>query len=193
MTFIVKTIVKTLLQTLFLSCLLVQLTLAAETRMNVRQTGSMLMVEGQLEVPVNQTTAWAVLTDYARFPEFVPGLNSSRLLEERNTSKLVEQRGTVIAGQFRMPFQGVVKIEELRPEGQPGVIRVAFISGPLKDVQGEWNIKPGKPLDLSYRMQMDLMKSPFPPPLAVTIIEQQVRTWVEAFAHEMQVMKRKKE
>jgi|JFJP01.1.fsa_nt_gi ribosome-associated toxin RatA of RatAB toxin-antitoxin module len=193
MTFIVKTIVKTLLQTLFLSCLLVQLTLAAETRMNVRQTGSMLMVEGQLEVPVNQTTAWAVLTDYARFPEFVPGLNSSRLLEERNTSKWVEQRGTVIAGQFRMPFQGVVKIEELRPEGQPGVIRVAFISGPLKDVQGEWNIKPGKPLDLSYRMQMDLMKSPFPPPLAVTIIEQQVRTWVEAFAHEMQVMKRKKE
>jgi len=193
MTFIVKTIVKTLLQTLFLSCLLVQLTLAAETRMKVRQTGSMLMVEGQLEVPVNQTTAWAVLTDYARFPEFVPGLNSSRLLEERNTSKWVEQRGTVIAGQFRMPFQGVVKIEELRPEGQPGVIRVAFISGPLKDVQGEWNIKPGKPLDLSYRMQMDLMKSPFPPPLAVTIIEQQVRTWVEAFAHEMQVMKRKKE
>ena len=193
MTLIVKTMVKTLLQTLFLSCLLVQLTLAAETRMNVRQAGSMLMVEGQLEVPVNQTTAWAVLTDYARFPEFVPGLNSSRLLEERNTSKWVEQRGTVIAGQFRMPFQGVVKIEELRPEGQPGVIRVAFISGPLKDVQGEWNIKPGKPLDLSYRMQMDLMKSPFPPPLAVTIIEQQVRTWVEAFAREMQEMKRKKE
>jgi ribosome-associated toxin RatA of RatAB toxin-antitoxin module len=153
----------------------------------------MLIVEGQLEVPVNQTTAWAVLTDYARFPEFVPGLNGSRLLEERNTVKLVEQRGTVIAGQFRMPFQGVVKIEEHKTEGQPGNIRVIFISGPLKDVQGEWNIKPGKPLDLSYRMQMDMLKSPFPPPLAVTIIEQQVRTWVEAFAREMQVMKRKKE
>jgi ribosome-associated toxin RatA of RatAB toxin-antitoxin module len=189
----VKTIVKTLLQTLFLSCLLLQPLHAAETRMNVRQAGSMLIVEGQLEVPVNQTTAWAVLTDYARFPEFVPGLNGSRLLEERNTLKLVEQRGTVIAGQFRMPFQGVVKIEEHKPEGHPGIIRVVFVSGPLKDVQGEWNIKPGKPLDLSYRMQMDMLKSPFPPPLAVTIIEQQVRTWVEAFAREMQVMKRKKE
>ncbi len=161
--------------------------------MNVRQVGSILMVEGQLEVPVNQTTAWAVLTDYARFPEFVPGLSGSRLLEQRNTVKLVEQRGTVIAGQFRMPFQGVVKIEEHQPEGHPGVVRVVFVSGPLKDVQGEWNIKPGKPLDLIYRMQMDLMKSPFPPPLAVTIIEQQVRSWVEAFAREMQAMKRKKE
>jgi ribosome-associated toxin RatA of RatAB toxin-antitoxin module len=186
-------IVITILKTLFLSCLLLQPLHAAETRMNVRQAGSMLIVEGQLEVPVNQTTAWAVLTDYARFPEFVPGLNGSRLLEERNTVKLVEQRGTVIAGQFRMPFQGVVKIEEHKTEGQPGNIRVIFISGPLKDVQGEWNIKPGKPLDLSYRMQMDMLKSPFPPPLAVTIIEQQVRTWVEAFAREMQVMKRKKE
>jgi hypothetical protein len=40
---------------------------------------------------------------------------------------------------------------------------------------------------------MDLMKSPFPPPIAVTIIEQQVRTWVEAFAREMQAVKRNKE
>ncbi len=186
-------IVKTLLQTLLFTCLLVQLTHANETRMNVRQVGSMLMVEGQLEVPVNQTTAWEVLTDYTRFPEFVPGINGSRLLEERNTSKLFEQRGMVISGQFRMPFQGVVKIEEHKPEGHPGMIRVLFVSGPLKDVQGEWNIKPGKPLELNYRMQMDLMKTPFPPPLAVTIIEQQVRSWVEAFAREMQVMKRKKE
>lgn len=161
--------------------------------MNLRQEGSILTVEGQLGVPVNQTTAWAVLTDYARFPEFVPGINASRLLEQRNQVKLIEQRGTVIAGQFRMPFQGVAKIEEHQPAGQPGMIRIVFVSGPLKDVQGEWNIKPGKPLELSYRMRMDLMKSPFPPPMAVTIIEHQVRTWVEAFAREMQVMKRKKE
>jgi len=153
----------------------------------------MLTVEGKLEVPVNQTTAWAVLTDYARFPEFVPGINGSRLLEQRNEMKLIEQRGTMIAGQFRVPFQGVAKVEEHQREGEPGMIRIVFVSGPLKDVQGEWNIKPGKPLDLSYRMRMDLMKSPFPPPMAVTIIEQQVRTWVEAFAREMQVMKRKKE
>ena len=42
-------------------------------------------------------------------------------------------------------------------------------------------------------MRMDISKAPFPPPLSVNIIEQQVRSWVEAFAHEMQDVKRKKE
>jgi len=40
-------------------------------------------------------------------------------------------------------------------------------------------------LRLVYRMNMDMMKTPFPPPLAPSIAEQQVRTWVEVFAHEM--------
>jgi hypothetical protein len=35
-------------------------------------------------------------------------------------------------------------------------------------------------------MHMDLMKSPFPPPLAPAIAEQQVRTWVEVFGREME-------
>ena len=159
----------------------------------MRQEGNLLTVEGQLEVPVNQTVAWAVLTDYARFPEFVPGINSSRILEQRNASKLIEQRGMVSAGSFRMPFQGVVQVEEQRREGLPESIKILFVSGPLKDIQGEWNLKSNSPLTLSYRMRMDLLKTPFPPPMAVTIIEQQVRTWVEAFAREMQSVKRKKE
>lgn len=153
----------------------------------------MLSVRGQLDVPVNQSVAWAVLTDYARFPEFVPGINSSRVIEQRNSMKLIEQRGMVSAGSFRMPFQGMAQVEERKRDGQPESIRIVFVSGPLKDVQGEWRVKPGVPLELSYSMRMDMMKTPFPPPMAGTIIEQQVRSWVEAFAQEMQVVKRKKE
>lgn len=184
---------KTLLQTLLLSCLLALPAHAAEPRMSMRQAGNLLTVEGQLDVPVNRTTAWAVLTDYARFSEFVPGITSSRILEQRDNLKMLEQRGVVNAGQFRMPFQGAVRVEERLREGRPDSLVIAFVSGPMKDIQGEWNIKSGAPLELSYRMQMDLMKSPFPPPIAVTIIEQQVRTWVEAFAREMQAVKRNKE
>jgi len=185
--------VKTLLQTLLLTFLLVLTATAAETRLSVRQDGNMLTVQGQLDVPVNQTVAWTVLTDYARFPDFVPGINSSRVVEQRNSMKLVEQRGMVSAGSFRMPFQGVVQVEEHKRDGQPDSIRIMFLNGPLKDVLGEWKVKPGVPLELSYIMRMDLMKAPFPPPMAGTIIEQQVRSWVEAFAREMQVVKRKKE
>ena len=184
---------KTLLQTLFLSCLLVLSAHAEETRMSMRQDGNILVVEGRLEMLVSQEIAWAVLTDYPRFPEFVPGITSNRILEQRKELKLIEQRGVINTGQFRMPFQGVLQVEEHKRDGQPHGMKIVYVSGPLKDVQGEWNIRPGKPLGLSYRMRMDISKAPFPPPLSVNIIEQQVRSWVEAFAHEMQDVKRKKE
>jgi len=184
---------KTLLQSLLISCLLVLPASAADIQMQVRQDGSMLTVEGKLKVAVNPNAAWAVLTDYARYPEFVPGINSSRILEQRGNLKLIEQRGVINGGQIRMPFQGAIQVAEHKRDDQPESIMISFISGPLKDVQGEWNIQPAKPLELAYSMKLDLMKSPFPPPMAVTIIEQQVRTWVEAFANEMQAVKRKKE
>lgn len=107
--------------------------------------------------------------------------------------KLIEQRGMVIAGTFSMPFQGVVQVEEHKRNGQPESIRILFISGPLKDVRGEWKVKLGMPLELSYSMRMDMMKTQFPPPMAEMMIEQQVRSWVEAFAQEMQAVKRIKE
>jgi ribosome-associated toxin RatA of RatAB toxin-antitoxin module len=185
--------VKTLLQTLLLTSLMVTFATAAETRISVREEGRFLTIQGQLSVPVNPATAWTVLTDYARFPEFVPGIHGSRILQQRNTMKMIEQSGMVTAGSFRMPFQGLAQVEELRREGQPDSIRIAFVSGPMKDVVGEWRLTPGTPLELSYSLRMDIMKTPFPPPMAATIVEQQVRTWVEAVAREMQTVKRKKE
>lgn len=161
--------------------------------MSMRQDGNILVVEGRMELPISVETAWAVMTDYPRFPEFVPGITSNRILEQRKELKLIEQRGVIDTGQFRMPFQGVMQVEERKRDGKPEGVKIVFVSGPLKDVQGEWNIRPGKPLGLSYSMRMDVSKAPFPPPMSVPIIEQQVRTWVEAFASEMQVVKRKKE
>jgi hypothetical protein len=93
-----------------------------------------------------------------------------------------------------MPFQGIIQVAERQRDVAPEGMNIHFLSGPLKDVQGEWNIQPGKPLRLSYRMHMDLTKTPFPPLLAaVAITEQQVRTRVDAFSRELQVVKRNKE
>jgi ribosome-associated toxin RatA of RatAB toxin-antitoxin module len=86
-----------------------------------------------------------------------------------------------------MPYVGLMRVQEYAGEG----LDILFLSGPFKDARGEWNIVPGRPLKLTYRMHMDLMKSPFPPPLAPAIAEQQVRTWVEVFEREMERRKAK--
>lgn len=172
---------KSLFGVILALCLGANLAHAGGSQLSVRQDGMQLTVEGWLDSPADRALAWTVLTDYVRFPEFVPGIRGNRVLEARNGMKLVEQRGEVVSGQFRMVYDGVMQVEERKPAG----IVIVFLSGPFKDVRGEWSIQPGKPLRLVYRMSMDLMKSPFPPPLAPAIAEQQVRTWVEAFGREM--------
>jgi len=189
--------VKTSLNTLLLSCLLLlplhvayaQANTQTNTQTSMRQEGNILTVEGAISSTASEQAVWAVLTDYTRFPEFVPGIHSNRILEKRNNFTLIEQRGMISSKQFQMPFQGVIQIEERKRDGVPEGIKILFVSGPLKDVQGEWNIQPGKQLGLTYRMRMDMTKTPFPPPMATAIAEQQVRTWVDAFSREIKRIK----
>ena len=155
--------------------------------LTVRQEGAQLKVEGVLRTTADLATAWTVLTDYPRFPEFVPGIHGNRVLEVNANSKLIEQRGEVVSGPFRLVYTGQMRVEERPGEG----LVIQFVSGPFKDVRGEWDIEPGRPLKMIYRMRMDLAKSPFPPPLAPAIAEQQVRTWVEVFGREMERRKAK--
>lgn len=173
---------KMLIQSLLLIGLGIAAAHGAGNGLSVRQEGSQIVVEGLLQTTVDRNTAWAVLTDYPRFPEFVPGIHSNQVLEAKNGMKLIEQRGEVVSGPFRLPYTGQMRVEEHPGEG----LVILFLSGPFKDVRGEWNIDPGRPLKMIYRMRMDLMKSPFPPPLAPAIAEQQVRNWVDVFGREME-------
>lgn len=178
---------KMLIQTLLLIWLGLTAASAADTRITVRQEGTLLTVEGDLQTSAERATVWAVLTDYGRFPEFVPGIYGNTVVEAKNGEKIIEQRGEVISGQFRMPYAGLMRVQEYPGKG----LDILFLSGAFKDVRGEWNIQTGRPLKLIYRMHLDLMKSPFPPPLAPAIVEQQVKTWVEVFGQEMERRKAK--
>lgn len=164
----------------------------AQTSISVKQNGSQLTVEGWMDSEASRKVAWEVLTDYAAFPDFVPGIRSNRVLETDGQVKTVAQRGEIITGVFRLQYEGTMKITESPDDG----LDIRFITGPFKGVRGEWRMEsaeknPG--LRLVYRMNMDMMQSPFPPPLAPGIAEQQVRTWVDVFGREMDKrMKRRK-
>ena len=176
-----------LIQSLFLIWLGMAAVLGAGNGLSVRQEGTLLTVEGELQTSADAATAWAVLTDYPRFPEFVPGILSNRVLESRPNAKLIEQRGEVVSGPFRLAYSGQMQVDERPGQG----LEILFLSGPFKDVRGEWKMESGRPLKMIYRMRMDLAKSPVPPPLAPSIAEQQVRTWVDVFGREMERRKAK--
>jgi ribosome-associated toxin RatA of RatAB toxin-antitoxin module len=141
-----------------------------------------LVVEGWLETRADAATAWQVLTDYERFPEFVPGITSNRIMAASPGQKTIAQRGEVLAGQVRMPYEGMMEITERPRQG----LDIVFTSGPFKDVRGSWRILAGKPLKLTYSMRMDMTRTPFPPPLAPGIAQQQVSVWVDVLGREIE-------
>ncbi len=157
---------------------------SADTPLRVIQNGSQLSVEGWLETRATREIAWSVLTDYANFAEFVPGIRANRVLETQGRVKLIAQSGEVVTGMFKLLYDGTMRVEESPDEG----LTILFLSGPFKETRGEWRMERAEkkhPLRLVYRMNMDMMKTPFPPPLAPSIAEQQVRIWVDVFGREM--------
>ncbi len=167
-----------------LTCLLVGVSLPvqADPRLTVRQEGNVIIVAGALEPDVAPAEAWSVLTDYDRFPEFVPGIRLNRVVKDNGSRKLVEQQGELMAGTLKVPYFGTMQIDE-KPSKE---MRILFLNGLFKDVQGTWQLSGKKPVKLSYEMRMDLMKSPYPPAMAHAIAQQQVNTWVAVFSAEME-------
>ncbi len=149
---------------------------------NFQLQGTHLLVSGELPVAASAATAWSILTDYERVPEFVPGIRVSRVIEVNGSSKVLEQQGEMLANNMRMFYQGTMRVTEEPPDQ----IGVQFLTGTFSNMQGQWLIT-GKraPVKLGYRLDYDAM-TPYPSPIMVGMIQQQVALWVSSLAAEME-------
>jgi ribosome-associated toxin RatA of RatAB toxin-antitoxin module len=157
-------------------------TAASLPTVNFQQQGTRLLVSGELIVPVAPATAWAVLTDYERVPEFVPGMRVSRILEKGDNTRVLEQQGEMQANNMRMLYLGTLRVVE-EPSSK---LHVQFLSGTFRNMQGQWSLK-GKaaPVTLAYQLDYDT-GTPYPSPVMVGMLQQQVIHWVSSLAAEME-------
>jgi hypothetical protein len=65
---------------------------AGTAQLTTRQEGMILVVEGWLHTKADRAAAWAVLTDYSRFTEFVPGIAANQVLEAHDGIKTIAQQ-----------------------------------------------------------------------------------------------------
>ncbi|BDG06499.1 type II toxin-antitoxin system RatA family toxin [Anaeromyxobacter oryzae] len=108
-----------------------------------------------IEVPVERF--YDVIVDYARYPEFVPGIKACRPREERAGIREVEYE--LDLGIKRIRY--LLRHEELRPS------RVAWslVSGELMKVSnGSWELAPeGSRTRARYSVEVHLSKPPLVP------------------------------
>lgn len=87
-------------------------------------------------VPATPQTVWKVLTDYDRFPQFVPTMPASKVIARNGPEVTVEQdvRGTMFF--FSRKIHLVVRVLE-----QPYTrIDIGLVSGDMKRYEAHWEL-----------------------------------------------------
>jgi hypothetical protein len=105
---------------------------ADPVRVTARWEGAAVIVEAQARLHAPLHLIWEVLTGYDRYAEFVPDLQSSRVLSRDHDTALVEQRGTAGFFLFRFPLEVQQAVTEVPFErvtceavaGNSGTVRV---------------------------------------------------------------------
>jgi ribosome-associated toxin RatA of RatAB toxin-antitoxin module len=85
---------------------------AADVTVRTARDGVALEVEAVADLAVGPGRAWEVLTDYGRFPEFVPDLHESRIVSRDGAQVVVEQRGEARFLFFSYPIQVRLSVTE---------------------------------------------------------------------------------
>jgi ribosome-associated toxin RatA of RatAB toxin-antitoxin module len=148
----------------------------------VSQQGTRLLVSGEVQVPVTPATAWSVLTDYEGIPQFVPGMKLSRVVQRDGNVRVLQQQGEMQANNMRMLYFGTLRVVE----EPPARLSVQFLDGTFRNLQGQWSLS-GKraPVKLGYQLDFD-SGTPYPSPMMVVMLQQQVIHWVSSLAAEME-------
>jgi ribosome-associated toxin RatA of RatAB toxin-antitoxin module len=95
-------------------------------------------VQVHAEFDANLAVVWGTLTDYNHLKDFVPGIQSSRLLERRGNQVRLSQKGQARLAFFSFPIDVVLVCTELEPYR----IEAKAESGTFKRMEGGYLITP---------------------------------------------------
>jgi hypothetical protein len=152
----------------------------AEASVHVESKETTLYVQADIDTTVDSKTAWAVLTDYDHWTDFIPDLVVSRVISRPGDPLQLEQRARVPS----MPNFPVVMI--LQVEETP-LKRIRFYrtAGNVLSFAGEWLIEgKSRKVRLVYRAVV-MPGFPMPPQASMEIFRSDAKVRMEAMAQEM--------
>lgn len=81
-------------------------------RFAVERNGDAIDVRASALLRADLGTAWRTLVDYARLPDFIPGMLASELLERHGDDLLLRQSGRAGVGPFERSFSLTMVVRE---------------------------------------------------------------------------------
>lgn len=155
--------------------------LAQEVSVQARRDGEAVLVEARAQLRADPRLAWAVLTDYARYAQFVPDLTSSRIVARAGNTAIVEQRGVAGFFLFRFPLEVQLAVTE-RPFDQ---VDARAIAGNFKEMTGLYRLSPdGELLRFTYSGRL-VPQFALPPLIGTTAVRVAVERQFVALIREI--------
>jgi len=87
----------------------------ATVSVDVEHDADAVVIHASTRLTSDAATAWGVLTDYDRYADFIPGVMSSRVVDRRGPTVLVEQSDELALWLLRLPLRVTYVIHEFPP------------------------------------------------------------------------------
>jgi ribosome-associated toxin RatA of RatAB toxin-antitoxin module len=150
-----------------------------ETTVAVVRNGDVFEIEAHSRVTADRDAAWAVLTDYDGYAEFVPGMTSSRHLSEQPLR--IAQEGVFGVLFLRKRIYSTLVVQE----DPPSAIRFRSVEGNLRRLETEVRLtQDGDKIVMSY---VSTIEPDFwvPPLIGTSIVRRGIRAKLNAVAEEI--------
>src|SRR2546422_6177740 len=155
--------------------------LVPESDVRVVRSGASFTVDMAMYAPVPPALAWAVLTDFEHYGNFVPNLSSSQVLERSDTVLKVYQKGVARFGFFSANFESTREIQ-LIPQSE---IRAHGVGGNVERMESVMQLQAeGAGTRLNYHAEV----RPgflFPPLIGPALVRHQTAEQFSAMLQEM--------
>jgi ribosome-associated toxin RatA of RatAB toxin-antitoxin module len=137
---------------------------SAEIVVNVTRNGEAFEIEASAELAGTVARTWKVLTDYDRLAEFIPDMETSRVVSRNGNESVVEQKGKARVLFFSFPIELRLAVVE-RPYER--VVSRA-VAGNFREMRGTYSLEAGQGRIL-LRYTGRMMPDFFVPPLIGTL------------------------
>lgn len=102
----------------------------------VSREGEVFLVRVRADIAVSRALAWAVLTDYERYSEFIPEIDSSRIVSRAGSGVVLDQKGRMSFLFFSQP----VDVRLAVVETPPAQVASRALAGNLREFSGRYVI-----------------------------------------------------
>jgi ribosome-associated toxin RatA of RatAB toxin-antitoxin module len=155
---------------------------AADISVNITRDGDAFIVQAQAEFEGSVNRTWQVLTDYGRYPEYIPEVTESRVLARQGREVQVAQKGETRLLFVRFPIDVRLAITEHPRER---VVSHA-LSGSFREMRNAYSLEAGQGrvlLRYAGRLVPDFY---VPPVIGPLVLRRTIESMFVAMVEEME-------